>query len=177
MEKSLQSVKPSFFNNFKPPSKELILSLIGIAAIVGFFMLPPYHEWMNERIIAYYHDFTWQKNKMGMTQRMADRFEGDYTYSKQIAAFFDKKKSKQNVLVLVPPTDYFDQHDIEYHVPEPIVFYYYTGLKTVWPNSSNANQANWYVRVNNGKIVVDSIINRQSFADTLTALKKFNISL
>lgn len=177
MEKNPQYAKKGLFDVFKPHAKELLLSFIGIGLIIGFFTLPPYHEWMNDRIIAYYHDFTWQKNKMGITQRMTDRFEGDYTHSKEIAFFFEKKKNKQNALVLLPPTDYFDQHGIEYHVPEPIVFYYFTGLKTLWPNSTNATAANWYVRVSNGKIVVDSISNRKSFADTLTALKKFNIGL
>jgi hypothetical protein len=114
---------------------------------------------------------------MGVEQRMADRFEGDYTYSKQIADFFERKKNKSSALVLIPPSDYFKQNGMTYHVPEPAVFYYYTGLKTLWPNSSNATEANWYVRVSNGKILVDTVTNKHSFIDTLAVYKKFSIGL
>jgi hypothetical protein len=166
-----------YITNLRTRAKQLVLFFAGICVVVAFFILPPYKDWANDRIIAYYREFGWQKSKMGIQQRMASRFEGSYTYSRQIASFFEKKKNKPSALVLVPPTDYFKQYGIDFHVPEPAVFYYYTGLKTLWPNSINAAAANWYVHVNNGEIVIDSVVDRRNFNDTLAALKKYNPSL
>jgi hypothetical protein len=157
--------------------KQFLLFVLGVALIAGFFLLPPNRVWLKDRIFAYYRDFGWQKNKMGIEQRMADRFLGSYTYSKQISNFFEQKKIKPIATVLIPPTDYFTLHGIDYHVPEPLVFYYYTGLHTVWPNSPYAQNAHWYVHVTNKKIIIDSITNRAAYSDTLKALNKFNIRL
>ena len=142
-----------------------------------FFLLPPYRSWVKERIFAYYHDFTWQRKKMDIQQRMAYRFKGSYIYSKQIADFFEKKRMKSTALVLIPPTDYFSKYGLDYHVPEPLVFYYYTGLRTIWPNSVDTAKANFYAHVKDKRIVIDSIANRAAFSDSLKAFNKFNISL
>ena len=177
MENSMHAPPGRLTGKMRPLNKKLLLFLAGACAIVVFFMLPPYKAWLRERIFAYYQDFAWQKNKMAINQRMAYRFEGSYTYSKQIAAFFESKGIKNTALVLIPPTDYFKQHGVDYHVPEPVVFYYYTGLRTLWPNSPYAPTANWYVRVANKKIVIDSITSAPIFADTLAAFNKFKIRL
>ncbi len=176
LNKLRQSINHIFSRQGKR-AKQLLLLGLSVSLIFIFFMLPPNRAWVKDRIFAYYRDFGWQKNKMGIEQRMADRFQGSYTYSKQISAFFEQKKIKPYATVLVPPTDYFTQHGINYHVPESLVFYYYTGLHTVWPNSPYAQKANWYVHVKDKKIIIDSIANRAAFSDTLKALNKFNIRL
>ncbi len=165
------------FNGQRKGVKRLWLFVLSVSVIIIFFLLPPNRVWVKDRIFAYYRDFGWQKNKMGIEQRMADRFTGSYTYSKQISAFFEQKKIQPYAMVLVPPTDYFTQHGIDYHVPEPLVFYYYTGLHTLWPNSPYAQKANWYVHVKDKNIIIDSISNRAAFGDTLKAFNKFNIRL
>jgi len=49
-------------------------------------------------------DFQKQKKHPGRETRMRERFGNDYTFSKNIAGWFEKKGNKQNVLVLIPPT-------------------------------------------------------------------------
>lgn len=167
----------AFLSNLNPFTKKLFLFFAASAGIVIFFIIPQNNEWLQSRVIGYYGQFPQEIKNLGIEQRMTYRFEGSYTYSKQIANFFNTRKNKSAALVLIPPTSYFDQQGIAYHVPEPAVFYYYTGLKTLWANSTNAASANWYVHVKDGKIVIDSVTNSTSLKDTIAAFKKFNISL
>jgi hypothetical protein len=108
---------------------------------------------------------------------MQYRFDSDYIYSKQIALLLEKKGVEKTALALMPPTNYFKAKHINYHVPEPVVFYYFTGIKTLWGNNSNAAEANWYVHVHEGRLVIDSVTNRQSLQDTIAMYKKIGITL
>lgn len=72
----------------------------------------------------------------------------------------------------MPPTAYFRKAGIKYEVCEPGIFYYLTGIRTVPVTSSNALKANWYIRVENKKIIVDSVTDMISLRDTISAMKK-----
>jgi hypothetical protein len=157
--------------------KQLILMLCGIVVIVFFFLLKPNKEWLNDRVLLYWQDFLVQRKKPDLEYRRVIRFEGYYTYSKQIADSLIGQSHKKDMLLLLPPTNYFKKYGIDYHVPEPSVFYYFTGIKTVWANSSNAADANWYLRVKNGKIIVERVADKKSLQDTITVFKKTGITI
>jgi len=157
--------------------RAFIAALCSIVLIVLFFLAPANGEWLRARIIGSLQDIKTEHTKMGLEERMQYRFDSDYVYSKQIARLFEQKGIKDKALVLVPPTTYFTVKKMRYHVPEPVVFYYYTGLKIVWGNNLNAADANWYIYVQNGHFVMDSVVNRQSLQDTIAAYKKLGISL
>jgi hypothetical protein len=161
----------------KPFAKRLILFTAGIVCLVLFFILPPNREWLTTRITGSIADFTKERHNLNEEHRMAYRFNDEYTCSKQIEYLLRQKHAVANALVLLPPTSYFKQHNISYHVPEPVVFYYFTGIKTVWANCSNAANANWFAWADGGKIKIDTVINKKALIDTITALKKFDISL
>jgi hypothetical protein len=156
--------------------RQLILFFASATLITAFFLLPPNSAWFNDRIITYYKEFSAQRRKMKPEERMASRFGNYYTVSRQIAANIGQKAGK-DALVLLPSTAYFKKYGLEYHVPEPVVFYYFTNLKTVWPNSPRAKEANWYVHVVNNKIVADPVTDQKSFSDSLAEFNKFEIAL
>ena len=153
--------------------RKYILLFAGISAILLFFCLPANKVWLKNRIFDYWTDFLVQRKQPALERRKILRFNTQYTYSRYIADFFDKKGIKKNVLVLIPPTAYFQKNGIAYPVPYPGVFYYYTDLKTVRANSSNALQANWCVRAENKKIIIDSVTGINQLKDTIAAFKKF----
>jgi hypothetical protein len=155
--------------------RKFILFFLCLGMVAGFFALPRNKEWLEERIIPYWYDFQKQKNIIGLEERKIDRYGTSYTYSKMIVALLEKKHAGNNVLVLIPPSSYFTAQGLKYHVPEPAVFYYFTGLKTIWINSSNAKKANWYVHVKDGKIKLDS--STAELADTIKAWSKFPVAL
>lgn len=156
--------------------RRFILFIISLVLIAGFFLLPRNRKWSGT-VLSYVNDFQEQRNHLDRTTRMRERFENDYVFSKNIADSFEQKGKKREVLVLMPPSAYFTKMGIPYHVPEPAVFYYYTGLKTIWANSKDAIHAGWYVRVNQGKIIIDSVTDRRSLQDTIIAFQKMGISL
>lgn len=156
--------------------RQLLLFLASAGLITAFFFLPPNRAWLNDRMFTYYKEFGKQRKMMNRGDRLTYRFGNYYLVSRHIAAAI-LQKSRQDVLVLMPSTAYFKTHGITYHVPEPVVFYYFTNLRTVWPNSPQAKNANWYVHVVDGKVVADSVRDQKSFLDTLARFNKFEISL
>ncbi len=157
--------------------RAFIAALCSIAAIVLFFCAPANSEWLRDKIIGSLQDIKKEHTVMGIEERMQYRFDSNYIYSKQISHLFEEKGIKNTALVLVPPTTYFALKKMNYHVPEPVVFYYYTGLKIVWGDNRNAADANWHVYIDNGRFTLDSVSNRQSLQDTISAYKKLGIAL
>ena len=156
--------------------KQLLLFTWSLLVVAGFFALPQNREWLMKKPGAYWGDFLRQKSKPSLEYRREKRWEGSYTYSKAIADSF-RTKTGSGAELLVPPTTYFKHYGIDYHVPEPAVFYYYTGVKTVWANSAKAADARWYLRVQGGRMVIDSITDRAALKDTIAAFQKFGVAL
>jgi hypothetical protein len=154
-------------------TKQLIILLCGLVLLVSFFLLPANKTWLKEKVIAYWNDFTVQRKQLSEETRKTKRFGTEYTYSKQIADLFKARTDNKNALVLIPPAAYFTKQGLDYPVPEPVTFYYFTNLKTVWANHDQAITANWYVTVHEKKFSIDSITNTQQLKDTITAFKKY----
>lgn len=152
--------------------KQFILFLAGLLLLAGFFLLPQNRQWTKERIITYYREFQTQKKHLDREARMRWRFGNAYTFSKNIADELKRKGADQHALVLLPPPGYFTGKSIRYPVPEPAVFYYYTGINITAPHYNNAMNATWYVRADKGKIIVDSVIDKKSLQDTIAAFLK-----
>ena len=156
-------------------SKKIILLLVSVLLITGFFLLPRNRQW-TRTVFSYWNDLPKQLRTPDTEARMRKRFGRHYTYSKIIGDAL-KKRGRPHALVLMPPNSYFKKIGINYRVPVPPVFYYYTGIKTVWADNIHAIEADWYVRVNNGRLVIDSVTNRKALQDTIIAFQKLGVSL
>ena len=152
--------------------KTILLFLVSLASLFLFFLVPKNREWLNNKPVAYWNDFRKNRNKTDPEQRKIARWGSDYIYSKQIAGQFSKD-SQANVLVLLPPSKYFTDRKINFHVPEPAVFYYYTGLRTAWVTSEKAMQANWLVVARDKKLVCIPVTDQQMLADSIAFFKKY----
>jgi hypothetical protein len=157
--------------------KTFILLVAAIISLFIFFNLDPYKLWFQQRVMTYYEDFKEEKLDLDLEDRKKSRYQTDYIFAKDVTAFFEKRGSLKNILVLVPPSDYFAANGLQIHVPEPAVFYYYAGLKTIWANSPEAAKANWYVTAKDNGLVFDSVINQQALRDTIASFNKYKISL
>jgi hypothetical protein len=152
----------SLMNNFLLFIIALFILLVIISINSDFF---------NNRIVAYWDAFQDQKSELDLEARKTERFGSSYTITKQIADFI-KAKNKSDV-VLVPATAYFNANGIDYHVPEPAVFYYFTSVKSIWPNCKSGCNANWFVHANNGKIFIDTIRNKAMLDSVLKVFNKY----
>lgn len=157
--------------------KTIVLTFISISILYLFLQFPRNQKWFSERIVSYLNDFTIQKNYCGIEERKIKRWKSSYTISKSIAAFFAKQGNIKTVLVLIPPAAYFSEKGIGYDVPEPAVFYYYTGLKTSWVNSNIALNANWMVIANKGQYQIIPVIDKKVLVDSINVFKKYPLGL
>lgn len=156
-------------------SRTVWLFLAGIAFLSIFFLLPFNRDWAGT-VLSYGNSFRQQKNNLDVEARLQLRFGSDYTYTKLIGDSIIKKRMDRN-LILLPPTSHFQQMGISYHVPVSPVFYYYTGIKTVWANNPHASEADGYVRVRNGKIIIEKVTDRKALQDTIAAFQKLGVQL
>jgi len=129
----------------------------------------------NGRVVAYWDAFQEQKSELDLESRKIERFGSSYAVSKQIADFI-KTKHRSDV-VLMPSTAYFNANGIDYHVPEPAVFYYFTSVKTIWQNCKSGCNANWFVYANNGRLGIDTIQNKAVLDSVLKVFNKYETSL
>jgi hypothetical protein len=158
---------------FRRIPKKIVLLFVSIILSVLFFILPANKIWFKDKLVGYWNDFLIQRKQLSLEKRKSQRFGTEYTYSKEISHFFDKRADKHTALVLVPSQAYFKKYGISYEVPEPVTFYYFTSLKTISPKNKNAGTANWYVTVRDKKIQVDSVTTGKALEDSIAAFKKF----
>ncbi len=113
---------------------------------------------------------------MSKEARLNKRFGNEYIYSKSIAENM-RKNGQQKALLLMPPSNYFTNAGMKYHVPEPAVFYYFTGIKTVWAESKDAINAEFYIHVRDGQLLIARGNDKAALQDSITAFKKLGYSL
>ena len=158
------------------PKKKLLLFSSSLVLLVSFFMLPQNRKWLN-KIFSYYQDFPAQQSHLDKETRFERRFSNSYTLSKEITRQLIAKGGNKESVVLIPPADYFKLMGIDYRVPEPSVFYYFTDFKTIWPYSNDAINAHWYVHIQQKNIVVDTVPDRKALQDSINYWKKFKVVL
>ncbi len=130
----------------------LFIALVGLAVVYGINK-----KFFEEKVFAYSEQFKEQKDELDEEERKKQRFGADYVYAKAIAAEF-LKKGKQNEVLLIPSTAMFTANNIQFgKVPEPAVFYYYTGIKTVKQNCKLNCTAQWYVVAQKGGVGIEKI--------------------
>lgn len=155
--------------------RKLLLLAISLVVLVLLFLLPVNRQWSNT-LFSYWNGFQKQKDDLSFENRLRLRFGTHYTLTKAIGDSV-KKKAGESALVLLPPTSYFKKMGVAYRVPVSPVFYYYTGVKTVWANNPHAAAADWYVRVSKGHIIVERATDKKALQDTILAFQKLGVHL
>lgn len=155
--------------------KQLLLTALSVILLTGFFFLPENREWA-VKLIGYGQEFPGQTKRMDKSTRLSKRFGTEYNYSVSIAKNM-RKNGQQDQLLLMPPTNYFTRAGMKYHVPEPAVFYYFTGIKTVWADSKEAINASLFVHVRDSNILIGSGVDKRALQDTISSFKKYGVEL
>jgi hypothetical protein len=151
--------------------RQLLIMAAGIVVVILFFILPANTTWIKEKLVGYWNDFVVQRKNLSLEERKTKRFGTTYSYSKQIAGLLAAKTKNKQVLLLMPSVAYFKKMGLDYPVPDPITFYYFTDVKTVQVQDSNAIDANWFVTVSDKKISVDSVVSMVQLKDSISAFK------
>lgn len=153
--------------------------LLSIAAFVAIFLvlnLGYYHEWFQTRPVKYWTDFLKEKeDTSGELAIRSQRYGFSYTMSLKVLDVIRKKKVAHPVILFEPNSYYRESLHIypNIRVPEPSVFYYYTGLEGVWTNSPNVNRSNYLVRITKKGATLDTIKSPQQLQEILARYKKY----
>ncbi len=142
-----------------PLSKQFIVSIISIVLILFALnqsIFPWNYNWFNNKILAYWDDFNTNKANLDIEYRSEMRYGSNYINAKNIANWI-QSKGMMNAKVLMPPTDYFKQRNIDFVAPQPKIFYYFTGLSTVWlwPGVKwDTAGINYFISVDNNNVTI-----------------------
>lgn len=138
-----------------------------------------YPTWFKSHPVEYWNDFPKEKAEMDPEAIMKNRFGTPYVISERVKEVIGKKGVAHPVILFEPNGYYRDSLHIypKVSAPEPAVFYYFTGLEGVWPNSPDAEKANYIVRVTKKGVTLDAIRNQEELQRLLAFYRKFTATL
>lgn len=99
-----------------------------------------------------------------------------YQLSSRVKQYVESQNIKDPV-ILFEPNGYYIENNERVRVPEPVTFYYYTGLRCVWTCSENVEEATHYVVVKNNMFDLYKFNNKQEIRDFVEHYSKYQNSL
>jgi len=154
-------------------SRRLVLTVLSVIIIAFFFSIEYYNEWIKSRVIGPVTDISNQLAYMEPQERLVMRLGSGYIVSYNVADFMRKNKQEKGALILLPPVEYLQKNKVDFPVPEPAIFYYYTGLKSVTVNNKGSEKANFAIVYynNNLQLVPLNDQNRKEIMDVFRQFK------
>ena len=156
--------------------KKISLLMVAVLSIVLLFCIPFYNNWLNTKFDHELDRDMDELQHLSPEERFETRFGTTYVVLHAISNMLHSVKAS-NVVVLLPPRDYVKANRTEegtFEVPEPAVFYYFTGYKAVDRNSPEATTASWALIVENHKMAMKPLRSRQFLDSLLIAYKRYN---
>lgn len=159
-----------------PKPKSSVLSTIVLTCaslfILFLFTRMEINKLWFEKVTSYWDAYQEQKNSDASIEEIKEeRWGMTYKISKQIAKYFADRHVKHPV-VLFEPNTYLEK-TMGFTMPEPVVIYYFTGMKSVWTDCKTVNEATHIVRFKNGNMSIDSIRSPQELQQILTFYKPY----
>lgn len=154
-------------------SRKLLLTIASVLIIFLFFSPEVYEQFIKTRIFKPVSDISKQLVYMERRERMSIRHGSCYIISDNIAKVIRKKREEKTAIVLLPPRGYIQELDINYPVPEPVVFYYFTGLQARWVTSTDVQECNYAVVASDGKLELITV-DKERLQTLLALYGKYN---
>jgi hypothetical protein len=156
--------------------KGFLLTIFSALLVILVLNVGYYKDWFQAKPLQYWTDFLKDKDDtLSLEGIMASRYGVPYTMSMRIKQVLEAKHAV-NPIILFEPNSYLrDSLHIypKIHIPEPAVFYYYTGLEGVWTNSPDASKANFLVRFTSKGVSLDMIKTPEQRQQILNSYKKY----
>lgn len=146
--------------------RQLILLTCGILSVVIILNLPGNKNWLESRIKPFTESIYDEIDMMDYEDRRVYRLGSPYTGALAIKAYLDSIGGKNN-LILIPPQPYLKAKNVAAVVPEPIIFYMYTGLQAAWISSKNVMKCNWGMVVDRGQLTLIKLDNPEKVKQLL----------
>ena len=154
--------------------KSYWLTAVSSLAVLIILSLGFYRTWFRDHPLQYWVDFRKEwKNKASRQDILNARYGSEYQMCMQAKAILEKKKIAHPVILLEPNTYYEDSLHIPVRVPLPPVFYYYTGLTSVWTNSPEVGKANFLMRITKKGMSLEEITSPEQLRQILNSYQRF----
>lgn len=139
----------------------------------GYFLLPANREWLKVRIIPYLSAMPYQIRHQSIDERKKTRYGKPYEYAQQIRQLADRIPGSDSgeFRVLIPGAAYLQARGIAVAMPDPVTFYYFTGLRTVTPSNPQAVKSTWYLHVERNEMRLYPFQSDRQRMDTLLRYK------
>ena len=157
-------------------SRQAILTVISVLIIVFFFSIDAYKTWFTDKVMRANKEIPEQLSYMEIEERKAIRWNSPYIVSKNVLDYITQNGGDTDALVLLPPRELTKKANVNFMTPEPVVFYYYTGLRSKWANMPGADSCNYAVVIANGQIQLAKVDQMQLQA-ILSEYRKYKITL
>lgn len=120
------------------------LLLVAVLLIVLYFKIPFYESWLSGKALSPNNNMFDQMRNLDTNYRRQYRFGSTYMFDKDIVRVLSTHKDQEPILLL-PTNEFLKANSIpnDLDMQEPAVFYYFTGIKSVWASSTDAGRANW----------------------------------
>lgn len=135
-------------------SKQLVLTLTSTLVIVVFFNIGFHSEWLQTKVIAPLKLIDGQLLNMEPEVRLEHKLQNSYAIAKATGDYMRSVGQDKTAIVLLPPQAYLKEQGADFHVPEPVVFYYYSGLRSKWINSPGADSATHVLGYHTGQMAL-----------------------
>ena len=160
-------------------NKTIRLALLSTVIIFFIFSTPFNNNWLHEKIFNENFSIFDQAEHQSIEERMEFRFGNNYNAYQAIISTLkaNTNNNLKDVLLLLPPAAYTREVKVEgnFEAPEPAVFYYFTGIKSVIAKSPNVDSANWAFVVENHKMWLRKINSKQYIRDLVSIYDKYGL--
>ncbi len=161
-------------NTTKPLSKAslTVISLLFFVAFVGIGA----NKTMIFKILVHNISFALKVSEYDDEKLNAHTLGIPYQISKFVENYF-KNNPYENPVVLFEPNGYYIKNNSQVRVPEPVTFYYYTGIKGMWTSSNKIREATHYVIFYNGQMTITRFKSEQQKQEFLNHYAKYENQL
>jgi hypothetical protein len=154
--------------------KSFLLTIISLLLIFLVLNAGYYGDWFRAKPLQYWNDFQTEKgDTMNIEAIRANRYGVNYMICMKVKDYLERKRISNPVILFEPNSYYRDSLHINIRAPEPAVFYYYTGLRSVWTNSAEVKKANLLVRISKKGVQLDPIKTPGQLQEILARYQKF----
>jgi hypothetical protein len=153
--------------------QKINLFFAAILVIMLLYIIPDYNSWFDDKIING-ADYGYQLTHRTPEERFTNRFGTSYSVYMAVASTL-KTYNSFNSVILLPTAGYVKAMKPvgDFIVPEPPIFYYFTGVKAVTPRSANVAQATWALVIEDHKPGIRRILDKQALNELITLFNKY----
>lgn len=148
-------------------SRKILILFLSIMCVSIFFSSNAYSHWYEERIHAFLNEIQDEVDNMTVEKRKLIRWGPSYESITIMKGILEKNNVK-DPLILIPPASYGFKFMRGLTIVEPVIFYYYTGLKATTRDCKDMRKATYCIVADkNGQPQLVNLKDSTAFTNTL----------